>query len=132
MNYLFKRFKLKRYDLLITGIVAIISLSSCYYDKSEELYGKGSCDTTSVTYSTSISPIINRDCSSCHSGGSPSAGISLYDYTSVKNYMTSSRLVLMGYVKQDGTASNMPKGGSKISTCEINKLEAWVNQGMKP
>jgi len=46
--------------------------------------------------------------------------------------MTSNRPVLMGSVKQDGTASNMPKGGSKISACEINKLEAWVNQGMKP
>ncbi len=46
--------------------------------------------------------------------------------------MTQNRLRFMGSVKQDGTASNMPKGGSKISVCEINKLEAWVNQGMKP
>lgn len=111
------------------GMFAIVAFDSCYYDKSEELYGKVSCDTTAVTYASNIAPIINRDCAGCHS---PSAGISLYDYTSVKNYMTSNLPVLMGSVKQDGTASNMPKGGSKISACEINKLEAWVNQGMKP
>ena len=122
----------KRYTLVFVGFVTLVALNSCYYDKSEELYGKGSCDTTTVAYAANIAPIINRDCAGCHSGGSPSAGISLYDYTSVKNYMTSNRLVLMGSVKQDGTASNMPKGGNKISTCEINKLEAWVNQGMKP
>jgi hypothetical protein len=122
----------KRYIRIFVGIFALVVFDSCYYDKSEELYGKGSCDTTTVAYASNIAPIINRDCAGCHSGGSPSAGISLYDYTTVKNYMTSNRSVLMGSVKQDGTASNMPKGGSKISACEINKLEAWVNQGMKP
>jgi hypothetical protein len=127
MNYL-KFYK----TAVIVAFASITLLNSCYYDKSNELYGKGSCDTTTSTYSTSISPTINRDCAGCHSGSNPSAGISLYDYASVKNYMTQNRLRFMGSVKQDGTASNMPKGGSKISVCEINKLEAWVNQGMKP
>ncbi len=120
------------FSIILISIITLTVLNSCYYDKSEELYGKGSCDTTSTTYAGSIAPIINRDCSGCHSGGSPSAGISLYDYSSVKNYMITNRSVFMGSVKHDGTASNMPKGGNKISACEINKLESWVNQGLKP
>jgi len=25
----------------------------------------------------------------------------------------------------------MPKGGEKWSECRVNKLKAWINQGMK-
>jgi len=107
-------------------------LNSCYYDKSESLYGVTKCDTTNVTYANSIAPIIQRDCAGCHSGSGASAGIQLYDYSSVKNYMTSNGNRLLGSVKWDGTASNMPKGGNKWSNCNINSMEAWVNQGMKP
>jgi hypothetical protein len=115
-----------------TAIAMVAVLSSCYYDKSESLYGVTKCDTTSATYASTISPIIQRDCAGCHSGTSASAGIQLYDYTSVKTYMSSNKMRLLGSVKWDGTASNMPKGGNKWSNCNINSMEAWVNQGMKP
>lgn len=113
-------------------IVLVTGLGSCYYDKSESLYGVTKCDTTNVGYSNVISPIIQRDCAGCHSGSGASAGIQLYDYTSVKNYMSSNKMRLLGSVKWDGTASNMPKGGNKWSNCNINSMVAWVNQGMKP
>lgn len=115
-----------------TAIAMVAVLSSCYYDKSESLYGVTKCDTTSSNYASTISPIIQRDCAGCHSGTSASAGIQLYDYTSVKTYMSSNKMRLLGSVKWDGTASNMPKGGNKWSNCNINSMEAWVNQGMKP
>jgi hypothetical protein len=119
--------------LISASLIALVTvLGSCYYDKSESLYGVTKCDTTNVGYSNVISPIIQRDCAGCHSGSGASAGIQLYDYTSVKNYMSSNKMRLLGSVKWDGTASNMPKGGNKWSNCNINSMQAWVNQGMKP
>ena len=119
--------------LIIVGFIAMVTgLNSCYYDKSESLYGVTKCDTTTATYSGQVSPIIQRDCAGCHTGSGASAGIQLYDYNSVKNYMTNNKSRLLGSVKWDGSASNMPKGGNKWSSCNINTLEAWVNQGMKP
>jgi hypothetical protein len=119
--------------LISASVIALVTaLGSCYYDKSESLYGVTKCDTTNVGYSNVISPIIQRDCAGCHSGSGASAGIQLYDYTSVKNYMSSNKMRLLGSVKWDGTASNMPKGGNKWSNCNINSMVAWVNQGMKP
>lgn len=119
--------------MILVGFIALIAgLNSCYYDKSESLYGVTKCDTTTVTYSGLVSPIIQRDCAGCHTGSGASAGIQLYDYNSVKNYMTNNKSRLLGSIKWDGSASNMPKGGNKWSTCNINTLEAWVNQGMKP
>jgi hypothetical protein len=119
--------------LISASVIALVTaLGSCYYDKSESLYGVTKCDTTNVGYSNVISPIIQRDCAGCHSGSGASAGIQLYDYTSVKNYMSSNKMRLLGSVKWDGTASNMPKGGNKWSNCNISSMAAWVNQGMKP
>lgn len=118
--------------IVLTMLAVSTVLASCFYDKSENLYGVTKCDTTSTNYATNISPIIQRDCAGCHTGSGASAGIQLYDYNSVKTYMSSNKSRFLGSVKWDGSASNMPKGGNKWSSCNINSLEAWVNQGMKP
>jgi hypothetical protein len=31
---------------------------------------------------------------------------------------------------QNGTISAMPKGGGKLSDCDINKIRSWLNKGM--
>ncbi|MGC6413190.1 MAG: hypothetical protein ACON5K_00630 [Bacteroidia bacterium] len=121
--------KIKIAPFILTVITVI---SACYNDNAEDLYGLQSCDTTAVTYSSDISPIINSQCASCHSNSSPSAGIAIHDYNSTVSYVNTNKKKLLGSVKWDGTASNMPKGGSKWNACNINKLEAWINQGMKP
>jgi hypothetical protein len=117
---------------IVLSLFTVISITACYNDNVEDLYGVQSCDTTKVTYSTDISPIINSQCASCHSSNSPSAGISIYDYSSTVAYVNSNKNKLLGSVRWDGTASNMPKGGSKWNACNISKLEAWINQGLKP
>ncbi len=122
----------RKTKIFILSMSIVVGISSCYNDNLEDLYGVQSCDTTSVTYSADISPIINSQCASCHSSNSPSAGISIHDYSSAVSYVNSSKTKLLGSVKWDGTASNMPKGGSKWNACNISKLEAWINQGMKP
>ena len=68
--------------LLILVIVGMIQ--SCYYDNEEELYPVPSpCDTTNVTYTQSVWPIISNNCTNCHSGSTPSGNISLENYDEI-------------------------------------------------
>jgi cytochrome c5 len=105
--------------------------SGCYYDVEEELYPSGaqSCDTTAVSYVVDIAPIMNRSCTSCHSGSSPSAGIVLSDYTNVRLYGEGGSL--LGSVSHDPNYSAMPKGGNKLDDCSIDKIKAWASQGYR-
>lgn len=121
---------MKKYVLLIiigTGMSAV--LNSCYYDKEEELYPNsfGGCDTTDTRYSTAVRKILDASCmgSACHSTGQLS-----YDFSShagVAQAAASGKLI--GAIKQDGSASNMPKGGGKLNDCNIQIIESWVRKG---
>jgi hypothetical protein len=116
--------------LLVT--VIIISLSeSCYYDKADLLYpdGKVTCDTSAAAkFSTDVLPVMNTNCNSgCHNTASASGGVILDTYNGVKAQVSSGRL--MGSINQANGYSAMPKGGNKLNTCTIAKLQQWVNAG---
>jgi uncharacterized membrane protein len=85
------------------------------------------CDTTNVTYSTSIKPMIQNNCQGCHSGAAPGGGIDLSTYAGVKAIADNGNFFgtisfLQGY-------SAMPKNGSKMTDCQINMVKIWINQG---
>jgi len=110
----------------VTGAI----LSGCYYDSEEALWPTlpGSCDTTSVSFATDISPILGNYCLSCHSNtAAPTSGnnIKLEDYADVASHADA----VLGSVKHEAAYSPMPKGGGNLIECDINKLEAWINQG---
>ena len=105
-----------------------ILLTGCYYDKEEELYGAGTCDTSSVNYSTTVTGILNNcGCVGCHSGSAPSGNISLQNFTGVKT--TAQNGKLLGSINHGSGFSPMPKGGGKMSACEISKIKAWIDAG---
>ena len=109
----------------------ILLLQSCYYDKADLVYPSSgaNCDTTTVTYSGTIAPLMNASCNSCHGGtASAGAGIVLDKYEGVKTYATNGKL--LNSILQNGAASAMPKGSSKLPDCSINKVRAWINKGM--
>lgn len=129
---------MKKQFLNISFIVAILwvaILPSCYYDVESELYPNGgtTCDTTAaVTFSSVVSPIIVSKCafSGCHNATSAAAGINLEGYTATKNYITSNQARFFGSINQTSGYSAMPKGGSKLATCDITKIQKWVTAGM--
>jgi hypothetical protein len=48
-------------SVIIAGAVLLLaSVTGCYYDNKQELYG--SCDSSNVTFATTIEPIINANC----------------------------------------------------------------------
>ena len=120
---------------LFLTLAVSVSLTSCYYDTEEELYpdsGSVVCDTTSVSYTTDIVPIMNSKCSysGCHAGANAAAGIPLETYAGVKEYIDADKARFISSIIWDGNASNMPKGASsKMIDCNINTIKAWINAG---
>ncbi len=117
----------------------LLTMQSCYYDNEESLYvdvvnpGDTSivvingCDTVNVTYALTIAPLMSQSCNSCHSGTFPSAGIKTDSYTELKKYVANGRL--MGSIKHSSGYSAMPQGAAKFSTCNIQKMDAWIHKG---
>ena len=81
------------------------------------------CDTTNVTYSGTVSPVINTSCVGCHSGTNPSGGISLGSYNDVH-----SRIDLIWTAINPGAPKPMPPSGS-LSACKIKQIRIWRNAG---
>jgi hypothetical protein len=115
--------------LLFAGIIAA-GAGSCYYDSEEGLYPSLSqnCDTTSVTYSASVVPMLANNCLSCHSAAmAPSAGgnIALDTYANVAANAAS----ISSAINQTGGLSPMPKNSTKLKACPITTFDIWVRKG---
>jgi len=117
--------------LFLIGMVLFL-FNACYYDKKDQVYPQvvvAACDTANVSYSVTVTNILNANCNSCHgaSANTLGAGIFLNTYASVKPYINSGRLV--NSILQNGAASPMPKNMAKMDVCSINKIIIWVNKG---
>lgn len=113
------------------SIIALYVFNSCYYDAESQLYlvGSTSCDTTNVTYSITITSILNvNGCLGCHSGSAASGGnVILDNYNSLKTYALNGKLY--GSINHSPGYIPMPQGGNKMSSCYIKKVQVWINAG---
>jgi hypothetical protein len=116
--------------LIYFASIAMISLSfvSCYYDNEEALYPtlSSSCDTTNVTFSKTITPILSNNCYSCHSDANAAFGgnVHLQKYSDV--VANSSKIVVA--IKQTGSKPMPPNG--KLNSCAIKQFDIWVGNSM--
>ena len=85
-----------------------------------------SCDTSLYTFSADIWPIIQNNCTGCHNSTNPGGGFYMQNYTDVKNMADNG--ALMGSILADGYQL-MPKNTNGLSTCQINKIQNWINHG---
>ena len=113
-------------------IVTVAFLNSCYYDKEDLLYGtnSGPCtdSTGTISYSVKIVPILQQYCYSCHTGNFPSGNALMGTYTADKAMAQSGKLY--GTINHSAGFSPMPKGISKMNTCQIATIKKWVDSGM--
>jgi archaellum component FlaG (FlaF/FlaG flagellin family) len=108
----------------ILSILAIATFfTSCYNDSEEGLfpgsYINNTCDTSIVTFSASIKPIIEGNCITCHSSQQPT----LNNYSNI----SSNASAILKSIKREG-ASPMPPTTS-LDDCSIKKFEIWINNG---
>jgi uncharacterized membrane protein len=85
------------------------------------------CDTTNITYSGSIKPIIETYCLGCHSGSSPSGNISYTSYAGVKANVDDGSF--SGSINHLPNFSQMPKNANKLSACQLEKIKNWIDKG---
>jgi hypothetical protein len=113
----------------------ILSAQSCSYDNLSEIYPSSgdetNCDTARViSYSSDIIPIMGNSCGSnnnCHKSGSSDSDIPLDDIRSIRDLAADGSL--MGSILHQSGYEPMPDGGSQLSECSIQKIQAWINQG---
>lgn len=85
------------------------------------------CDTTNVSYSNHIWPLVENNCFGCHSGGTPGGGIYLIDYASIVAVSESGQL--FGAVNHEPGYSPMPKNANKLLDCKIDQIRIWIEDG---
>ncbi len=107
--------------LSITYAALVLLLYGCYFDTEEELYPNTNCDTNSVTYANTISPLIANSCATtgCHVVGT--GRVLLTNYAEIK-------AAINGVEKRTITDKNMPVSGP-LSACNIIKLQKWIDDG---
>ena len=124
---------IKRIMLIAIPVMAILVFSNtvCYYDNEQELYQftTVNCDTTNVTYTKTIAPIMQTNCNFCHDQTSASGGINTSGYSNLVVIANNGKL--WGTVNHDAGFSFMPKGGGKLSGCDLAKIAKWIHDGSK-
>jgi len=116
--------------LYVISFALLLSLSGCYYDSVENLYPSLSqCDTTNVTYTGSVLPILRDNCFSCHSNAtfeSSGSGNKFEDYPDLKVFIDNGKLY-NSITHQ--SAFPMPLNAPKLETCKIVIIKKWIDAG---
>ena len=111
-------------------ILILFLLFSCKYYNEEDLTpDPPPCDTTNVTYTTTILPIFESYCLECHNTQTAEGNIILDTYNGAKIPALDGRL-WKAVSWEPGFPSPMPKGGSQLSSCDQAKIKKWIDSGI--
>ncbi|MFN3841584.1 MAG: c-type cytochrome domain-containing protein [Cyclobacteriaceae bacterium] len=84
------------------------------------------CDSTQVTFSQQIRPILDKACVGCHKLTELNGDVDLTDYFHVKEVVQEGSF--QGSIKHEVGYVAMPPG-TKLSPCEIRLVELWIENG---
>ena len=121
----------------ILMVCFIFSMNNCTYKNAEDIYpASGGCNTANMSYTNDIQPIMSTYCYSCH--GSTPIGMnnkcSLITYADVAAQVDpASGDILYGEIVLPDvqSISHMPYLLPSLSSCQIAKIKAWIDQGYK-
>lgn len=117
----------RNYFALIIPALLLFLVTSCYYDNEDYLYPDNGCDTTNVTYSGSVAPILATNCNNCHNPGSPSGGVIVNNYADLKVVVDNGRF--WGSINHEQGYQPMPRNSPKLSECNLTKIKKWIDDG---
>jgi hypothetical protein len=118
-------------------LVVLLCISSCTYEKAEVIIPViqdtiSVCDSSNITYSQDIQPLMLQHCgtdNACHSTALSTNDTPLDSYE-LDTLFAGTGQLLNSITSQNGEDPKMPKDGDKLSECDVNKIRAWINQGM--
>lgn len=111
----------KKIGILI--FLALVFVTSCYFDKEEELYPNNNCNTQNVTFSTQVLAAINNKCATagCHVvGGIPP---NLTNFAGVSGSIDRIRIRALEQ------RSMPPASSPKLTDCEHKQIQTWITNG---
>lgn len=85
------------------------------------------CDTSAVTFSGTVWPLVNTSCTGCHSGSAPQGGVSLTNHAQVAAAAANGSL--LGTLNNDPGYPLMPFNGPALSDCAIAAVRIWIEDG---
>lgn len=85
------------------------------------------CDSTKFKFAADVQPIINTYCKGCHNNISASGGYSYETYAGILVPIQNGRF--LGAIQHQNGFSPMPKGGNKLSDCQITIIQKWIANG---
>ena len=110
-------------------LFAIVPLFiACSHDVDDVLPPLVLCDTSAVTWSATIVPILQTRCAlpTCHVPGGNGTG-NFTTYAGVLTHVENGKL--LNAVQHLPGALPMPPDGATIPECDIQALVTWVNDG---
>lgn len=111
----------------LVACVLLSSLSGCYYDTEEELYGNNGCDTTAVKFGAHIAPVIKDNCQSCHNSANASGNVNLEGYTAIRGIAQDNQRLHKVVSHAQGVSPMPPM--RRLPECAIQQIKIWVDQG---
>lgn len=123
---------MKKIFSFITVIILIIFIacvqSGC---RSDVQLQDAPCDTSHVTFSGSVMPILNTNCRSCHLGNNAPHGVLFDNYSEVKAQLVLINSIpkLLGVIRHDAGFDPMPQGRPQLDNCSITKIKVWIDAG---
>lgn len=119
--------------IIFFGVVSFLVsvLTSCTFNNEYDYFGDTEvpevCDTLVTTYD-SLTYIFTDICSECHNSEyTYRGGIEMDTYISVKSSIETGKV--LPAIKHEGDYK-MPFELPKLSDCEIQRIELWIEEGM--
>jgi len=111
--------------------IAAAFIYGCVNNKADSInpVNPGGCDTTNLTYSGNINPIIQQNCtlSGCHTNAAMAGGYSFETFAGLHMALQNDRLI--GAINHQSGFVAMPQNSAKLSDCDIEKITQWVAIG---
>ncbi len=85
------------------------------------------CDTTNVTYSGTIAPLVQARCQGCHSGGTPQGDLDFSTWSDLNTVAMDGRLA--GAIQHQAPSPFMPPSGPMLPDCRIDQFLIWIQDG---
>ncbi len=85
------------------------------------------CDTTAFTFGATVKPMIDKWCVGCHTTNNAGGGHDLSSYSGIKQSISTGKF--LGSINHTPGFSQMPKGASKLSDCELGAIRKWLDAG---
>jgi len=119
-----REFKLKK--IINVALFMCISFSGCEKNVEEDLEDKTEdCTEVETYYTENVAPILESNCTGCHSGPTPTAGLSLDSYSVVFIAIKSGDVLDRVNRNSSGDDLLMPQYGQKLSQPDLDILQTF-------